>query len=385
MTDEADKLAQYLDAFLAKRDYRTYSKVLQEAYRILLVPESNKLLAERLAQAFFVAVDSPDRRLIARALKSTYIISRGNAKRIAEVITRNLCSSYKSLREAAVAAVCDRSVIKSLLPQLEKTAPRELLHPQLCTAVEEMWCYHGDEQMRERLSRLVKKLQAEPGQAALKQELATTLHKLGARTTAQERTGRFKGAIEEFLVERNLGAYNKILKRWTDCNDHDDPWQRMLAPLLSDAILLACASDNARLRAAGIGDLSYVPNHRRKKTDIVLENLFAKQESVRQAAAFAVMMDKAVALAVLARLEKLEPHRLLNFELICSIDCLAEELNPAGRERVIRLLKRLEEVKHTSRSGYVRWKIEESLYSQLHLGLQPEGPTEHDWEGGTSR
>jgi hypothetical protein len=173
-------------------------------------------------------------------------------------------------------------------------------------------------------------------------------------------------AIGRFWADPGRLSFNAVFNR---------PWYEVtlsadLSARLDEAVWYAVESAEWRLRAAGIDELCNLTGSLTRKADAIVSGLLAKQESVR-CASWGAIDGVRLSRIVLSRLESMEPSKLLIFEVLMAVDQMAEKLaDQAWRDRLIALVRKIEG--RRSRSGTVRWKIGETLYSHLHFDLDPD-------------
>jgi hypothetical protein len=171
-------------------------------------------------------------------------------------------------------------------------------------------------------------------------------------------------AIATFLERRDYRSCHRMI--WAFSADRMTvPPSAALTRRLAEAILLAAESPDWRVAAEGFFGLDSVPGHLARKADLITRGLLSRYKSVR-CRAYCSLGGPRLARMVLSRLEALPIEDVVTWDVLMAIDDMTDYLpSPADRARLVRFVKRLEA--HGTRSFYVSWKIDETLYSDLHL------------------
>ena len=179
---------------------------------------------------------------------------------------------------------------------------------------------------------------------------------------------RLEEALNAFHIKRDRRAFTRMIARVARL----DPIPRDLSRALDEAILLAGELPDWRLRCAALDELGSVPGHLTRKAGIVVDSLLSPYPSVRERAWFP-LGGLRLCRALLRRLEARPPADLLRFEVLMAVDQMADRLTaPRDRQRLIGFVKRLQA--QPVRSPSVRWKIADTLHSELHLSLPAGAP-----------
>jgi len=178
-------------------------------------------------------------------------------------------------------------------------------------------------------------------------------------------------ALEAFLTRSDRRSYRRmILSAAAMGRERGIPSD--LGKRLAEAVLSAAESADCRLAAAGISDVGdFVRGRLRRKADIITRGLLSKYKAVRIASWIAVREGPRLCRLLLSRLEAKPINEVMVWEVLMAVDQMADYLtSPKDRERLVRFVKKME-VQGT-RSPYLAYKIDDTLYCDLHLD-QPRG------------
>ena len=113
-----------------------------------------------------------------------------------------------------------------------------------------------------------------------------------------------------------------------------------------------------------------VDDRERRKARIICRCLLSRYESVR-IAAWSAVSGRSLSHLVLSRLERMPVRELMVWEVLMAIDWMASDLkSKKDRARMVRFVKRME--RHGTRSPLLAWKIDDTLYCDLHLNQPRE-------------
>ena len=177
-------------------------------------------------------------------------------------------------------------------------------------------------------------------------------------------------ALEQFLRSPSYRSFRPILDYWGRA--HTLPPD--LGHRMCDAVFQAAESPDWRLARVGIPEMGSIAGGLKRKADIIARGLLSKCESVRVASWGAITCSRhglRLSRMVLSRLEAKPTPELMLWEVLMAVDQMADHLTARrDRQRLVHFVKRLEA--HGTRSYLVEWKIEETLYSHLHLNQPRE-------------
>lgn len=172
-------------------------------------------------------------------------------------------------------------------------------------------------------------------------------------------------ALQQFLRSPTHRSFRPVLDDWWRA----DTLPPDLGRRMCEAVFQAAESPDWRLARVGIPEMGSIAGGLKRKADIIARGLLSKYESVRIASWGAILCHRyglRLSRMVLSRLEAKPTAELMVWEVLMAVDQMAEYLtSERDRRRLVQFVKRLEQ--HGTRSYLVEWKIEETLYSDLHL------------------
>jgi hypothetical protein len=186
----------------------------------------------------------------------------------------------------------------------------------------------------------------------------------------QLRHRRLKQSLDEFMKRRDYRSYRRMIRLSDGCIGEGGV-PKELATGLQAAVLLAAASPDWRLAQRAISDLCYeVRGAFGRRADIIAGGLLSRYKSVRQSSWVAVGGPR-LARMVLSRLEAKPIEEVMVWEVLMAVDWMAHDLTAEkDRQRMVQFVKRMEQ--RGTRSGLLAFKIDDTVYCDLHLGQPRE-------------
>lgn len=167
------KLDEAITTFFNQQDYQSYRRLRD-------LVSSCKHLSERIWQKFdnavLIASKSYNTKLAKEAILDLRLVKRRD-KKVADAILRGLMSSSRALRQAAWAAVSNRTQAMNLLSHLEQINTKQLMVWEVLMAIDWMANYLRGKRYRERLVKLVRRLEQTPTRSrSLRWKIEDTLY-----------------------------------------------------------------------------------------------------------------------------------------------------------------------------------------------------------------
>ena len=176
---------------------------------------------------------------------------------------------------------------------------------------------------------------------------------------------RLERTLNTFLAKQDHHSFVSLLRAQRLAREVPAQLDRRVC----DAVFLAAQSSDWRLAAEAIDEFRDIVGALKRTADVLARGLLSKYKSVRIASWGAILCRRyglRLSRMVLSRLEAKPTAELMVWEVLMAVDQMADYLtSERDRKRLVQFVKRLEA--HGTRSYLVEWKIEETLYSDLHL------------------